>query len=114
VPELPATLDALLGPDLTVSDPAAPLRLTRRVINGRDVYFVINDSPTLWQGTVTFGQPAPAAASLNLATGAITPLADPTRADLALDGWGAVVLRLSQAGRVSRLRPQAGPFGTTG
>ncbi len=100
--ELPAIIDVVLGPDIIVSDPAAPLRITRRIINGRDVFLVINDSPEPWQGTVAFGQPAQAGELLDLATGTITPLPDPTRADLVLEGRGATVLRLSQVGRVPR------------
>ena len=108
--EMPAVLDAILGPDIIVGDPAAPLRITRRLIDGRDVYLAINDSPEPWRGTVAFGQRSPAGELCDLATGTVTPLPDPTRVDLALEGWGAAVLRLSRASRVPRLSPKASPL----
>jgi hypothetical protein len=75
VGELPAILDLLLGPDVLVSPPAAPLRIARRAIDGRDVFLLINDSPDPWQGNVTFGQPARGGEILDPATGDIRPLA---------------------------------------
>lgn len=110
VQELPAILDAVLTRDLTISDPAAPVRITRRAIAGRDVFLVINDSPNPWHGTVTFGQPARAGELLDLANGKIAPLPNPAQAALTLDGWGATILRLDQVGHVSRLQPKTISF----
>ena len=103
--ELPAVLDAVLGRDVMLDDAAVPIRIARRIISGRDLFLVINDSPNSWRGALRFGQPGEAAELLNPTTGAIDPLRDPTRVELALDGWGAVVLRVSPAGRVPRLKP---------
>lgn len=50
---LPAVLDTLLEADVAVSDVKAPLRATHRRIEGRDVYFLINDSAAPWSGEVT-------------------------------------------------------------
>lgn len=48
---LPHVLDGVLEPDVSV--PArSPLRSTHRRINGREVYFVINDSDQPWSGPV--------------------------------------------------------------
>ncbi len=57
---LPIILDSLLQQDVIVSPPKSPLRATHRRIDGREVYLLINDSPTPWQGHVAFaasGQP---------------------------------------------------------
>ncbi|MGQ9732436.1 MAG: glycosyl hydrolase, partial [Candidatus Zipacnadales bacterium] len=43
---LPAILDAVIEPDVHVSDAQLPLRVTHRRIEDHDVYFVINDSPS--------------------------------------------------------------------
>ena len=106
VRELPAILNAVLSPDITVSDLAAPVRITRRTIAGREVLLVINDSPNPWHGTVTMGHPARTAQMLNPTTGDITPLPDPALTELTLDGWGATILRLDEAGHVTRLPPE--------
>ncbi len=41
---LPQVCDAVLEPDLSAADRQSPLRYTHRRLEGRDVYFVINDS----------------------------------------------------------------------
>jgi hypothetical protein len=104
VAELPAVLGLLLGPDLQVDGPVAPLRSARRAINGRDVYFLINDSPDPWQGSVTFGSPARTGEVLDPATGEIRPL-PAAKLELDLEGWGAVIVRLTGVTRVPRLHP---------
>jgi hypothetical protein len=53
-----AALDGILGPDLAV--PAgAPLRMTRRMIAGERVWFVLNDSLAEWSGPVDVGVSGP-------------------------------------------------------
>lgn len=102
---MPALLDAVLDKDIAVSS-AAPVRITRRAIDGQDVYFVINDSPKSWHGTVRFGQPARAAEMCDLSTGEITQLPNPAQAELTLDGWGAAILRMDGIRHVTRLYPK--------
>lgn len=41
---LATVLESVLEPDVTVEPAAAPIRLTHRRIDGRDVYFLVNDS----------------------------------------------------------------------
>ena len=100
---LPAILGQLLPPDVSADEAAAPVRMTRRLIDGRDVFFVINDSAAPWSGTVHFGE-ARAGELLDPATGVIAPLADPSNVKIALDAWGAVLVRLEGASR-QRLHP---------
>jgi hypothetical protein len=103
VEEMPGILGQVLPPDMVADDASAPVRMTRRLIGGRDVYFVINDGPTPWSGTLHFGS-ARAGELLDLATGAIRSLADPADARVTLDGWGGVLLRLDGLPGI-RLRP---------
>jgi hypothetical protein len=50
---LPVVLDGVLQRDVTVHAPRSPVRTTHRRIDGREVYFVINDSGKAWQGDVS-------------------------------------------------------------
>ena len=100
---LPAILGPVVPPDVTVDEAAAPVRMTRRLIDGKDVFLIINDSAVPWQGTVHFGD-ARAGELLDPATGTITPLSDPTHVKIALDAWAAVLVRLEEVPR-KRLRP---------
>lgn len=52
---VPALIDTILKPDMTV-DPAATLRMTRRRMGLEEIWFVLNDSTTPWSGRV--GVPA--------------------------------------------------------
>jgi hypothetical protein len=106
VRELPAILDQLLGADVTLDDAGAPVRIARRAIEGRDVFLLINDSPTPWQGVVRFAQPAHRGELLDPATGIIQPLPDPARVALDLPGWGAAIVCREGSVRVPRSRPQ--------
>jgi hypothetical protein len=51
---LPAVLQSVLEPDARVSGRRAPLRVTHRRLEGREVYFVVNDSANAWTGRVSF------------------------------------------------------------
>jgi hypothetical protein len=44
LPLLGEVCDALLEPDLAVADPKSPVRYTHRRLEGKDLYFIINDS----------------------------------------------------------------------
>ncbi len=114
VNELPAVLDAVLGRDVVISNPTAPVRITRRVIDGHDVFLIINDSPKRWRGGVTICQPARAAEMCNLATGEITPLPNPAQVVLSLEAYGAVIVRQELTGGVPRLYPKTLDLHTKG
>ena len=51
---LPALLDRWLVRDVTVPGGRSPIRITHRRIDGREVYFVINDSGKPWEGELSF------------------------------------------------------------
>ncbi|MEW6357319.1 MAG: glycosyl hydrolase [Planctomycetota bacterium] len=42
---IPRLLDRIIDPDFSTNDAASPLRYTHRRLEGKDLYFVINDSP---------------------------------------------------------------------
>ena len=91
---LPVLLARLLEPDVRIP-PGAPLRTTHRRIDGREVYFVINDSPGPWGGTITVA--ATGAGELwDPETGLVTALAGRDVA-LNLGAYEGVVLRWGQA-----------------
>ena len=51
-PLLPMVLDNILEPDFHAASPRSPLRVTHRRMSGKELYFVINDSPNSWEGKV--------------------------------------------------------------
>ena len=105
VSKLPAILDMVLERDITPSDTRTPVRMTRRAIDGHDVYFIINDSDKPWSGSVTINQPADSCMMCDLATGELKPMANPHRAELHLEAFGAVILRMNSITKAQRLYP---------
>jgi hypothetical protein len=89
-------LDNLLEPELRVQDRHAPLRLTRRRAEGHDLFFVVNDSPQPWSGTVAVAARGPGRA-WDPATGASRDLAAPASFEIALPAYGATFLRFPSA-----------------
>ena len=51
---LPGVLDRVLAADMRLSDESAPLRVTHRRRDGRELYYLINDSADPWSGKVRF------------------------------------------------------------
>jgi hypothetical protein len=85
-------IDAVLKADLGVASPDVPLRMTRRSIGGREVWFVINDSPSPWSGSVTL--PVDGAVQVcDPASGAIREDLGPA-IRLAIPAYGAAALRV--------------------
>lgn len=99
---LPRLLDALIERDAAAPD-AAPIRTTRRLIDGHHVYLAINDSAEPWQGTLAF--PAPGVAEQwDPVTGAMHLLADATRVPVRLGPYGAIGFRAPHIRPPARLR----------
>jgi len=99
--KLPAALAAVLDPEVAVSDPAAPLRVTHRRIEGQETFFLINDSPQPWKGQVSFAAQG-AGRQCDPATGAITPLAGPQAVPVELGPYGGMLYRFPQGQRPAR------------
>lgn len=106
---LSRALDAVLAPD--VAFPVdAPLHATHRKIDGHEVYFVINNSPAPWSGTVSISAEG-AGERWDPATGAVTPEPDPSFISLTLEGYSGMLFRFEDAVLPKRQEVPAGPLG---
>ncbi len=93
----------LLGSDVVVADPAAPLRVTHRRIEGREVFFIINDSRQAWSGDVTFSAEG-GGEMLNPGTGEIVPCTAGGQ-PLRLEPFGGMLFRFERAVQPARREP---------
>ncbi len=93
--QLAAVLDAILDPQVRVAAGPSPLRTTHRRIAGREVFFVINDSPKAWQGTVSLAAAGPGQ-QLDPATGKVTPVAGSEGLRLTLAPYGGMLFRFDK------------------
>lgn len=97
---LPRMLDVLLAPDVQVIGSGAgrrpPLRATHRRIEGREVYFVINDRARPWSGRVEFAA-AGEGEHWNPATGQREARLAGNDAELSLGPYEAAVFRFAAA-----------------
>jgi len=100
---LPRVLDGLLDRDVTVHGSRSPVRATHRRIDGREIYFLVNDSPKWWAGEVTLS--ADGSGELwEPATAAATQTNLGRRVALNLEPYGAAILRYPKA-QVPARRP---------
>jgi hypothetical protein len=104
---LPAALDAVLAPDLSVADRQAPLRATHRRIEGQEVYFLINDSDRPWEGRVSLAAQGPGE-QWDPGTGKQAPVASAANIPLSLPAYGATLLRFATARPPQRRRVESG------
>ncbi|MGE5293757.1 MAG: glycosyl hydrolase, partial [Solirubrobacterales bacterium] len=103
---LPLVLDGMLEPDVKVAQAKSPLRVTHRQLDGREVYFVINDSGKPWSGRVEFAAGG-AGERWSLTTGTRAETLTGNAAELSLEPYDAAVFRFDVA-KPSRRRPFAG------
>jgi hypothetical protein len=90
--KLPTAIDAALPPDVVLTDPEARVRIAHRRIDGREVYFMMNDGPEAWEGGVTFSCGSGGEA-WNPLTGRRTAVpANAMRASM--EPYGALIVRL--------------------
>lgn len=87
---LATALDTIVDPEVRVSGPNSPLRITHRRIAGREVFFVINDGADPWEGALTLAA-AGAGRRYDPATGAMTPVASPDDIQVKLGPYGGVL-----------------------
>ena len=92
--QLPIRIKGVLAQDVSVAGGAA-LRVTHRRTDGRDIYFLINDSPNFWKGQIDL------AASGKIeqwdpASGKIIPLTTHRAVALTFDPYGATFVRCSE------------------
>lgn len=99
---LPMALSSVLDPDVQISGLDSPLRSTHRHIDDKQVYFVINDSPKPWSGSVRFSA-AGQGEVWDPASGRLAQKTDSSMAELSLEPYGAVLVQFPVA-RQPRLR----------
>lgn len=107
---LPSLLNRILPPDIEISGPTKVIRPTHRRIDGKEVYFLINDSAQPWNGRVSLAAEG-AGEQGDPATGQLILLANGKDVPLTLPGYGAAVFRFSKAKSTQplRLAPGVGP-----
>ncbi|HUW62230.1 MAG TPA: glycosyl hydrolase [Candidatus Bathyarchaeia archaeon] len=88
-------LDGLIAPDVRVSGQNSPVRYTHRRIDGHEVFFLINDSETAWEGSVSLAA-AGEGERWNPETGAVGPVESPENVAVALGPYGGVFFRFAQ------------------
>jgi len=93
---LPRVIEGLIEPDVRVSGAKSPLRVTHRCLEGREVYFVINDSDKSWAGRVEFAATG-AGERWNPATGQREENLAGNAAPLSLEPYGAALFRFASA-----------------
>lgn len=106
---LSEVLDALLEPDVKPSAPHSLLRSTHRHIDGHEVYFVINDRNTPWEGSIRLAATGPGE-QWDPATGKMTPLAPGNEIKVQLGPYGAMLYRFPTARQPQRLKVSSGPL----
>jgi hypothetical protein len=99
---VPRLIDSLFERDAACAEAKTPVRITRRRIDGHEVYFAINDSDAAWEGEIRFcGQGV--SEQWDPATGVMTPLADGTHVPVRLGPYGAMLFRSGTAEVPKRL-----------
>ena len=99
---VPKMIDSLLERDATCAEPQAPIKITRRRIDGHDVYFAINDSATAWAGDLRFCGHG-VHEQWDPSTGKRVSLAEGTKVPVQLGPYGAILFRATTAGTPQRL-----------
>jgi len=99
---VPQIVDSLFERDAACAEAKAPVKITRRRIDGHEVYFAINDSDAAWEGAIGFcGRGVNE--QWDPATGLMTPLADGTQVPVRLGPYGAMLFRSATASVPKRL-----------
>jgi len=104
---VPIVLDAILERDVRVAEAVGPIRATHRRIDGREVYFVINDGAEPWSGQLALTAEGPGE-QWNPASGTMTPVASAEAVDLDLDPYGGALFVFEQARMPRRLQVEEG------
>jgi hypothetical protein len=104
---LPEVLDVVLEPDVQPAEPHSPLRATHRRIDGHEVYFVINDRSTPWEGSLRLAATGQGE-QWDPSTGKMTPLPAGNEIKLKLGAYGAMLYRFPTARLPKRLKVSSG------
>ncbi len=102
---LATALNGVIEPDVKIVPARSPARVTHRRIEGREVYFVINDGSKPWEGEVEFAAAGPGE-QWDPATGKRSEAQTGNRVRLRLEPYGAMLFRFPEA-RLPRRLPAA-------
>ncbi len=100
---VPKIIDSLVERDAASADAKAPVRITHRRVDEHDVFFAINDSDTAWSGELRFCGHG-VTEQWDPSTGAMTPLAEGTKASVHLGPYGAMLFRAKDMAAPRRLK----------
>ena len=92
----PLVLDGLLEPDMKVAKAKSPLRVTHRRLDGREIYFIINDSAKPWTGQMDFAATG-IGERWNPATGKMEETITSNIARISLEPYDAALFRFTSA-----------------
>jgi hypothetical protein len=98
----------VLAPDVAATGPAS-LRAAHRFVDGREVYFLVNDGPSDWQGSVTLAVRGPGEL-WDPGTGRMTALQSGSGVPLRLGPYEAVFARFKTRAAPRRIAAPAGPL----
>jgi len=99
---VPRFIDAFVARDAACADSVAPIKITRRRVDGYDVYFAINDSASAWTGELTFCGDG-VSERWDPATGEMATLAQGANVPIEIGPYGALLFRARRAGTPRRL-----------
>lgn len=104
--QLARVLEQALAPELAGIPAGSALRVTRRRIEGREVYFLVNDSRAVWRGEIGLPGAQGPGRWWDPATGTSRKMPDPRRISLELEPHGAGFLTFAKVPLPAR-RPVA-------
>ena len=104
---LPTVLDGVLESDAAVGESRSPVRVTHRLVDGRHVYYLINDSGVPATETVSLATSG-GGQQWDLATGEVTDIASGQGVSLTLEPYGGAILTFAEARAPKLTLPDAG------
>jgi hypothetical protein len=104
---VPQIIDSLIERDAACAELETPIKITRRRVDGHEVYFAINDSDAAWEGEIRFCGGG-VSEQWDPATGAMTPIASGTQVPVRLGAYGAMLFRSATAEVPQRLNGKVG------
>ncbi|MFA6242833.1 MAG: glycosyl hydrolase [Candidatus Hydrogenedentales bacterium] len=105
--QLAKVIDSLLDRDVKCGAGESPIHSAHRRIDGREVYFLINDSREAWEGSVTFAATG-AGEQWDPATGKIAPCPSATDVPVKLEPFGGIFYIFATAQMPARRSEEPG------
>lgn len=93
-------IENILHKDIQIKGDTRVLRITKRQFDGKDLFFIINDSPNQWNGEINFAT-AKNVECLNPADGSITRNIKPDGIKIALEPYGGIFYAVEKINRAA-------------